>query len=88
MKFNKADCIKVNFEDSDCLYAHFENANCYQAHFENTNLESSDFKDAYNLTVEQLSEAKTLYGVRNLKTEIEKELREKYPELLEEPKRK
>ena len=37
------------------------------------------------LTVERLSEVKTLYGVRNLDSKLEEELRARKPELFEEP---
>ena len=44
-----------------------------------------NLKGSKNLTVDQLSKAKTLYNAK-LDEKLEKPLREKYPTLFEEPK--
>ncbi len=50
------------------------------------NLMGVDLTDAKNLKVEQLLKVTTLYGVKGLPLEMEKELKEKKPQLFEKPK--
>ena len=49
------------------------------------NFHKVDFVNPINLTVEQLSEAATLYQATGIPPEIEKELRETHPHLFEKP---
>lgn len=51
----------------------------------NINLNHADLSGARGLTIEQLSEAKTLYKAR-LDPDLMKQVKEEYPNLLEEPK--
>jgi hypothetical protein len=48
------------------------------------NLPSADLRGVRNLTLDQLSEVKSLYGAR-LDPELMEQVQEKYPHLLEEP---
>jgi len=52
--------------------------------FKEANLEEANLKGAKNLTIDQLSQVKTLYNAE-LDPELERPLREKYPYLFEEP---
>ena len=54
-------------------------------HLEGANLDEANLEGAKNLTIYQLSKAKTLYNAK-LDEELEKPLREKYPALFEKPK--
>ncbi len=54
------------------------------ANLSEVNLSSADLRGAQGLTIEQLSEAKTLYKSR-LDPDLMKQVEEEYPGLLEEP---
>jgi len=92
-----ADLLGTNLEDADLFGAHLEGANLLGAHLERAYLVEAHLKGAYleganlfganlfgaeNLTVDQLSNVKTLYKAK-LDDELEKPLREKYPALFE-----
>ncbi len=55
------------------------------ASLQEADLRQADLRGALALTVEQLSKAKTLHGAK-LDPELEKQIRENYPQLLEVPK--
>jgi uncharacterized protein YjbI with pentapeptide repeats len=96
--FIGADLIGANFIGADLQRAlltkaklggaNLENANLIGANFIGANLENANLKGAKNLTVDQLSEAKTLYKAK-LDPELEIELRAKgFGNLIDdEPKR-
>jgi len=64
--------------------ANFEGANFESAYFKETNLKDADLQGALNLSDDQLSIAKTLYGAK-LDKEQEIRLREKYTALFIKP---
>ncbi len=51
-----------------------------------TSFKEANLEGIRNLTIEQLSKVETLYGARGLDPELERQIKEKYPHLLEEPK--
>lgn len=66
----------ANLEKAYLGGAYFEETNIEGANLKNANLEYAELKGAKNLTVDQLSKAKTLY-MAELDPELEKELRAK-----------
>ncbi len=61
-----------------------KDASLIEAHLERANLQEANLQGAKNLTVDQLSKAKTLYEAI-LDPELDIPLREKYPALFDEP---
>jgi len=59
-------------------------ANLFRANLYGANLYGANLERAKNITINQLSEVRTLYRAK-LDPELEKPLREKYPALFEEP---
>jgi uncharacterized protein YjbI with pentapeptide repeats len=84
--FKNANLKGTNLNRSTLNNVYFEEANLEGASFEGASLEGSILKGAKNLTVDQLSKAKTLYNTK-LDKELENELRAKYPHLFDEPHR-
>lgn len=94
-QFQGAIFLEANLREANLGSANFQKANIYEVNFSKAILGYAKFKDAsivnsnlkgtIELTVEQLSKAKTLYN-----TELDKELMEKiekeYPHLLDKPK--
>ncbi|TVM01205.1 MAG: hypothetical protein CV087_11180 [Candidatus Brocadia sp. WS118] len=70
----------ANLEIADLTKADFSGTNLKSAYFWGTELQ-----ETLNLTLEQLSEVETLYQAK-LDPELEAQVKEKYPHLLEEPK--
>jgi len=64
--------------------AHFEGTNLEGANLDRANLEYANLEEAKNLTVDQLSKAKTLYQAK-LDPELEEELKAKYPHIFDKP---
>jgi uncharacterized protein YjbI with pentapeptide repeats len=65
--------------------ANLQEANLQKAFLLRANLQEADITRAINLTIEQLAKVRTLYKAK-LDPDLEKEVREKYPHLLEKPK--
>ncbi|WP_292388044.1 pentapeptide repeat-containing protein [Methanosarcina sp. UBA5] len=94
----KANLKGANLEDADLGGEYYDmffpensfkgaslvNADLEGVNLKGANLEETNFKGAKNLTVDQLSKAKTLYNAK-LDEELEKPLRENYPYLFDEP---
>jgi uncharacterized protein YjbI with pentapeptide repeats len=93
------DFIGANLEGTDLIGANLERADLQGANLKRTNLRSANLKDAdlkeadfeganlkgaLNLSIEQLSEAKTLYNAK-LDDKLLIPLNEKYPTLFEKP---
>jgi hypothetical protein len=57
----------------------------FNANLQGTNIKAVNLQAAKNLEVQQLSKVKTVYQVK-LDLNIEKEVKENYPHLLEKPK--
>jgi uncharacterized protein YjbI with pentapeptide repeats len=84
--FKNANLKKANLKRSTLDNVYFEGANLEGANFEGASLEGTYLKGAKNITIDQLSKAKTLYNAK-LDEELENELRAKYPHLFDEPSR-
>jgi proteasome lid subunit RPN8/RPN11 len=93
------DLIGANLEGSDLMGASLAGADLKEANLKKANLRSANFKEAdlkgadfeganlkgsLNLSIEQLSEAKTLYNAK-LDDELLIPLKEKYPTLFKKP---
>ncbi len=88
--WDHADLENVNFVGTFLKNAQFAKTNLKKANFKNADLENANFEDAYleeanleealNLSIEQLSKAKTLYNAK-LRKEHETLLRKQYPKL-------
>ncbi len=83
---NSADLINTNLKGADLSGANLFNADLNKTILKDTNLREAIMKETQNLTIEQLSQVKTLYNVKNIDPELMKQVKEKYPHLLEEPK--
>ena len=91
-----ADLFLTDLSGADLKETDLRNATFYDANLEYANLDSAILKDAdfrnanfegiRNITIEQLSKVYALYNVENLDPELKKQIKEKYPHLLEEPK--
>jgi len=80
-----ADLEGVSLEGAMLTNTNFEGAilkevNLKKAILDGANLEGADLKGAKNLTIEQLSEVKTLYNAK-LDDELRESLKNKYPDL-------
>jgi uncharacterized protein YjbI with pentapeptide repeats len=82
--FEAVIMTQTNFSFANLSYANLRNANLRWAVFEGTILIESDLTGALNLTLEQISKAKTLYKA-TLDPELHQEIRNKFPHLLEMP---
>jgi uncharacterized protein YjbI with pentapeptide repeats len=79
----------ANFAGTSLMNATLYGANLQEANLEGADLREANLERAYlikanNLTIDQLSNVKTLYNAK-LDEELEKPLREKYPALFEKP---
>ena len=75
----------VNIKGADFEGAILEGADFTEVDFEEDNIANSSFPELYNkhnLTIDQLSKVKSLYGAKNLSHEAE--LRKEHPEIFEE----
>ncbi|WP_231592196.1 pentapeptide repeat-containing protein [Methanosarcina sp. Kolksee] len=80
--FEGANIKEANFEG-----AHLEGADFTEVDFVEDYTDSSLFPgvhNKHNLTTDQLSKVKSLYGATNLNPELETPLREKHPEIFKE----
>jgi len=76
---------EANLKRADFWEAHLEEANFLDAHLEEAYFDGANLERTEKLTVEQLSQVRTLY-LAKLDPELEKQIKEKYPHLLEKPK--
>jgi hypothetical protein len=81
----EANLTEVNLRKANLFGADLREANLRRADLAEANLEAANFTGVGNLEVEQLCEAKTLYKVQ-LDEELEKQVMDKCPHLLEKPK--
>ena len=81
----EANLFGVNLRKASLFGADLRRANLRRADLAEANLWAANFKGAINLDIEQLCEAKTLYKVQ-LDQELEKQVMDKCPHLLETPK--
>ena len=79
----RADLTGADLTGADLMGATLTGANLVIADLTGADLRGADFTNAVNLRVEQLLMVKSLYKVKGLSPEIEKEIREKKPELIE-----
>ena len=80
----EANLFGANLRKANLFGADLRGANLRKADLAEANLEAANFTGAGNLEVEQLCEAKTLYKVQ-LDEELEKQVMDKCPHLLEKP---
>lgn len=64
---------------------HLTGVHLFGAHLEGASLARADLRETKNLTIEQFSKVKTLYNAK-LDPDLENQVKEKYPHLLEKPK--
>jgi uncharacterized protein YjbI with pentapeptide repeats len=81
----RADLWEANLQRGDFWEANLKGANFHEAILLGANLQEADITGVKYLTIEQLAEAKSLYKAK-MDPELEKEVMEKYPHLLEKPK--
>jgi len=81
----EATLIETNLEKANLMGVHLEGANLMGAHLEGADLRDAHLEGAKNLTLDQLSNVKTLYNAE-LDDTLKTQLKEKYPALFEEPK--
>ncbi len=74
--------FEPNLTEADLSGADLFKADLFKADLFNANLREADLSGAKNLTTERLSKVKTLYKAK-LDPELEKQIEEKYPHLLE-----
>jgi len=79
--FEKAFLIKADFRNAFLMEANLKGAYLTGADFTNANLYKADFRGAKGLSIESLSEAKTLY-LAKFDSEIEQLIRDVHPELV------
>ncbi len=65
--------------------AHLERADLGKAHLEKAALWMADLLDVINITLKQISMTKSLYEVKNLNTELWRQIQEIFPHLLKMP---
>jgi hypothetical protein len=76
----------INLRKGDLSCAHLQGADLRGAVLVQANLPGADLRGVRNLTLDQLSEVKSLYRAR-LDPELMEQVQEKYPHLLEEADR-
>jgi hypothetical protein len=81
----RANLVRANLEEANLEEANLLGAYLIGANFKGANLEDVNLLGAEKLTIEQLSKVKTLYDAK-LDPELMKQVKEKYPHLLEKPK--
>ncbi len=81
----KAYLREAHLKGADFWKANLEGANLLDANLEEANLEGANLERTEELTIGQLSQVKTLYQAE-LDPELEKQIKKKYPHLLEKPK--
>lgn len=99
-KLNKANLSQINLKGANLIGANLEEVNLERADFEGAileraffagaklkgaNLEGANLIGTLFLTIEQLSNVKTLYNA-SLDPQLMKQIKDNYPHLLEKPK--
>ena len=79
----KANLREANLSGANLSGADLTGAYLFRANLRGAYLRKPFFDETRILTFEQLSEVYTLYQVKSLDPKLEKELREKHPELFE-----
>jgi len=81
---NVADLINVNLAAADLRETNMSWANLRDAWLKDADLSGADLTQVYNLSINELSDVRSLYKAE-LDPELKKQVRKKYPHLLEEP---
>ena len=81
---DEANLWEANLEKAHLSKANLERANLSKANLKMANLSEAMLRRARNLTIEQISLAKTLYKA-DLEPELMEQIRERHPYLLEKP---
>jgi hypothetical protein len=74
----------ADLRETDLFYADLRGANFFKADLRGTDLAGADLWGAKYIILDQISKVKTLY-LAKLNPELEQQIREKYPHLLEKP---
>lgn len=82
-KSGGSELVEADLSNAKLGVADLKNANLKGASLLKVNLEG-----VTDLTIEQLSKVKILFGVKNLDPELRKQIDEKYPHLLENPRKR
>jgi uncharacterized protein YjbI with pentapeptide repeats len=77
-----ANLAKTDLKDADLRFTNLEDVELEDANLENACLCEANLKNT-KLTLEQLSKTFSLYSVKYLDPELEEQIREQYPHLLE-----
>ncbi len=83
---SSADLSSADLSSADLSSADLRSADLSSADLRSADLRSANLEGTKNLTIEQLLQAKSLYQCKGLSEEWVAELKEKKPELFEEPK--
>jgi uncharacterized protein YjbI with pentapeptide repeats len=83
----KAVMAKANLNNANFTKANLNGADLFDAYLDGAYLDGANLEGAINLTIEQLSNVKTLYKAK-LDPELMDQVKEKYPHLLEDPYKK
>ena len=82
---NGTNLYKANLNLANLIEAKLNGAILKEANLSGANLREAELRKTKNLTIEQLSQVKTLNKAK-LDPDIKKQIEEKYPELLKKPK--
>ena len=80
-----ADLTGANLFGADLFGADLAGAKLFEAVLAGADLTGADLARAKNLTIDQLSQVKTLYSVKGLDSTLGAQLRKKHPELFVKP---
>ncbi len=84
-KMSGVKLYEINLSEADLSGVDLSSANMWGLKLRGTNLKGANLRGALYLTIDQLSEVKTLYKSK-LDFELMEQVKAKYPHLLEKPK--
>jgi hypothetical protein len=82
---NMTSLNKADLEEADLTGANLTGVDLQEADLQGANLKGANLQKVKNITIEMLLSAKTLYKIKALDPELEKELKKTKPELFEKP---
>jgi BTB/POZ domain-containing protein KCTD9 len=86
VRFEECNLQNASFLNSDLTGSEFLYCDLQDTRFRLANLTRVDFMESFNLTFEQLKEARTVHMAKNIPKDILEKICKECPELLEEPK--
>ena len=84
VKLRKANLIGADLRGAKLLHAELQGASLQEASLQNAYLQGANLRGVTEVTLEPLSKVKTLY-VAKMDPRLLKQVKEKYPRLLEKP---